>query len=352
MKRFLIIQTAFLGDAVLVTSILEKLHTFYPDAEIDVVVRMGNEGLFGAGTTGADRFDLPRPHSHPFLRHVFVWNKRRNKNRNLFALIRSLRSTEYDHIINCQRFFSTGLMTVLARGKEKIGFHKNPLSLFFTRSVEHEIPSGKSKESGHGIHEVDRLNALIAHLTDPVRPLPRLYPDQQARDDAERLLFQFTEGQGRYVCIAPASVWFTKQWPEAKWVELIKALPADMHIFLIGAPSDGALCTRIIRAAGRGEDISEEVTYMSSAVLMQGAAMNYVNDSAPLHFASAMNAPVTAVFCSTVPAFGFGPLRENGRVVETTEKLDCRPCGLHGNKACPQGHFRCALGIDVKAVRS
>ena len=83
---------------------------------------------------------------------------------------------------------------------------------------------------------------------------------------------------------------------------------------------------------------------------MQGATMNYVNDSGPLHIASAMNAPVTAVFCSTVPAFGFGPLRANGRVVETTENLTCRPCGLHGYKACPQGHFRCALDVEVGLV--
>jgi len=352
MKRFLIIQTAFLGDAVLVTSIVEKLHTFYPDAEIDLVVRMGNEGLFGAMTTGADRTDIPRPHAHPFLRHVFVWNKRRNKNKNLFALIGALCKTEYDHIINCQRFFSTGLMTVLARGKEKIGYGKNPLSFLFTRSVKHEIPSGHSKESGNDVHEVDRLNALIEHLTDASRPLPRLYPDQDAQDDAERILYQFTEGKGRYVCIAPASVWSTKQWPETKWVELIKALPAELHVFLVGAPSDRALCMRIVRAAGRGKDISEDLTLMSSAVLMQGAAMNYVNDSAPLHIASAMNAPVTVVFCSTVPSFGFGPLRANGRVVETTENLDCRPCGLHGHKECPKGHFRCALGIEVQAVHS
>ena len=80
--------------------------------------------------------------------------------------------------------------------------------------------------------------------------------------------------------------------------------------------------------------------------------MNYVNDSAPLHIASAMNAPVTAVFCSTVPSFGFGPLRENGRVVETPEDLDCRPCGLHGHRECPKGHFRCALGIEVFRVTS
>jgi heptosyltransferase-2 len=327
MKRFIVIQTAFLGDAVLVTSIVEKLHAWYPDAAIDLVVRKGNEGLF---------------EDHPFLRKLFVWDKRRAKNKNLFTLIGELRKTEYDHIINCQRFFSTGLMTVLARGKETIGFDKNPLSLGFSRTVKHTI--------GDGRHEVDRLNDLIAHLTDGSRPLPRLYPTPQARADAERLVFQHTEGQGRYVTIAPASVWFTKQWPEAKWVELIKALSPALHVFLIGAPGDHALCTRIAKAAGRGVVLAEELSLLASAALMEGAAMNYVNDSAPLHIASAMKAPVTAVFCSTVPAFGFGPLRENGRVVETTEKLDCRPCGLHGHRACPKGHFKCALGIGVEQV--
>ena len=329
MKRILVIQTAFLGDAVLVTSILEKLHAFYPDARIDLVVRKGNDGLF----TG-----------HPFIHTLHVWNKREGKTRALFRLIRQLRQNRYDHIINAQRFFSTGLMTVLARGKEKIGYDKNPLSFLFTRTVEHVI--------GDGRHEVDRLNALVAHLTDGNRPWPLLYPTSEARAVAERLVYQYTEGQGPYVTIAPASVWFTKQWPEHRWIELIKALPVDMHVFLIGAPSDGPLCQRIIKAAGRGHDLSEELSLLASAALMVGAAMNYVNDSAPLHIASAMNAPVTAVFCSTVPAFGFGPLRENGRVVETKEKLDCRPCGLHGYKACPKGHFRCAEGIQVKSVAS
>ena len=124
MKQLLVIQTAFLGDAVLVTSILEKLHTHYPDAAIDLVVRKGNDGLF----TG-----------HPFLRRLFVWNKRTAKNKALFTLIGELRRTEYDHIINCQRFFSTGLMTVMARGKEKVGYDKNPLSFLFTRTVKHVI---------------------------------------------------------------------------------------------------------------------------------------------------------------------------------------------------------------------
>jgi ADP-heptose:LPS heptosyltransferase len=86
---------------------------------------------------------------------------------------------------------------------------------------------------------------------------------------------------------------------------------------------------------------------LQSAALMKDAVMNYVNDSAPMHLASAMNAKTTAIYCSTVPEFGFGPLAADARVVEVTEKLDCRPCGLHGFKECPKGHFKCGRDIDV-----
>jgi heptosyltransferase-2 len=343
MKQFLVIQTAFLGDAVLVTSILEKLHAHHPDAAIDLVVRKGNDGLF----TG-----------HPFLNRLYIWDKRGSKNKNLFALISQLRKTEYDHIINCQRFFSTGLMTVMARGKEKVGYDKNPLSVIFTRTVKHII--------GDGRHEVDRLNALIEHLTDDQRPMPRLHPTAEDKAKVDGVLRSrgsssvgpleptktWQHERMSYVCIAPASVWFTKQWPEHKWIDLVKALPSEQQVFIIGAPGDTGLAQRIIAGSGRGVDLTKDLRLLESAALMEGAAMNYVNDSAPLHIASAMSAPVTAIFCSTVPAFGFGPLRANGRVAETAGELDCRPCGLHGHKACPKGHFRCAEEVSVKIVPS
>jgi heptosyltransferase-2 len=81
---------------------------------------------------------------------------------------------------------------------------------------------------------------------------------------------------------------------------------------------------------------------------MEQALMNYVNDSAPMHLASSMNAYTTAFFCSTVKEFGFYPLADNSIVAQVEEKLDCRPCGLHGLKACPQGHFNCAHHIKTE----
>ena len=90
---------------------------------------------------------------------------------------------------------------------------------------------------------------------------------------------------------------------------------------------------------------------LESAALMKDATMNYVNDSAPMHMASAMNAKTTAIYCSTIPAFGFGPLADNAKIVETKLTLDCRPCGVHGHKACPEGHFKCAFSIETSELQ-
>jgi heptosyltransferase-2 len=59
---------------------------------------------------------------------------------------------------------------------------------------------------------------------------------------------------------------------------------------------------------------------------------------------------VTAIFCSTIPAFGYTPLSDRSFIVETKEHLSCRPCGIHGRKACPEGHFKCGYGISTEAL--
>jgi len=97
------------------------------------------------------------------------------------------------------------------------------------------------------------------------------------------------------------------------------------------------------------EDMVEERTKQINdqlSQLLKYAHMNFVNDSAPMHFASAMNAPVAAVYCSTVPEFGYGPLSDIKYIIQRHESLYCRPCGLHGFATCPEGHFKCALEIE------
>lgn len=324
LKKILLIQTAFTGDVVLATPVAEKLHRFYPEAQIDFLVRKGNESLLK---------------DHPFIHETLVFDKKKEKMRNLFRLLSTIRKRKYDLVVNMHRFGSSGFLTGFSGAKERIGFDKNPFSFLFTKKIAHEIGTGK--------HEVRRNLELIEHLTDSRPERPKLYPSE-----ADRKFVSYHKNLGEYVCIAPTSVWFTKQWPAEKWIELIRIIPKNIRIYLLGAPGDSKLCEEILQNSRRDNmaNLAGHLSFLQSAALMEGAKMNYVNDSAPMHFASAMNAPVTAIYCSTVPAFGFGPLSDKSFVIETEEKLTCRPCGLHGYKECPEIHFKCALTIDPKKV--
>lgn len=318
MKKVLIIQTAFIGDVILSTPLIANLHQQFPNLQIDYLVKKGNETLLSG---------------HPGVRKVLVLNKE-NKWKSIRDNIRFIRREKYDLIINLHRFASSGLICVLSGAKQKIGFKKNPFSFLYSKSYKHAI--------GNGEHEVDRNLSLIASYCDVTIRKPSLYPSSEDYTFVSK--FQGTA----YYCLAPASIWFTKQAPISVWLKLIEKLSDSDHaIFLMGGPNDRALCDQISSASTKEvRSLAGELSIMQSVALLKNAKRNFVNDSGPLHFASAVNAPVTAFFCSTIPAFGFGPLSDDAKIIEVAN-LPCRPCGLHGYKTCPEGHFKCGFGLEI-----
>lgn len=326
--KILLIQTASIGDVVLATPLIEKLSEFYPKVILDVLVKKGIDPLLSG---------------HPKLSRIIIWDKSTGKYKKMRALLSQIRKEKYDAVINLQRFASTGLITALSGARIKVGFSKNPFSIFFTRALKHRI----SDNPANSEHEIHRNLSLIDSFTDINRNYPvRLYPSQS---DFAKVSHLKTHS---YITISPTSLWFTKQFPEEKWIEFLSAADKDLHIYFLGAKNDYPAAERIIKGCNLPNTLNlcGKLSFLESAALMRDAKMNFVNDSAPQHFASAMNAPVTAIFCSTVTAFGFGPLSENSAVVEIDEKLPCRPCGLHGYKKCPEGHFKCALNIKTEKL--
>ncbi len=328
--RFLLIQTAFLGDVVLATAVVEKLAIFYPGATIDFVVRKGAETLLA---------------HNPHLRKVWTWDKHQSKGFNLLKLIRDLRKEKYTHAINMQRFFSSGLLTVLSGAGYTAGYKKNPLSRLFTHAYPHLLSTAGTENP---IHEINRNQQLIALLTDALPAQPRIYPGA-----ADETAVENYKSAGPYYTLSPASVWATKQYPVQGWAALLNALPAANPVYLLGGKGDMELANAIIAEAerkGHIQNLCGTLSFGASAALMRDAVHNWTNDSAPLHLCSGVGAAVTAVFCSTVPAFGFGPTSPRGRIAEINDPLSCRPCGLHGHRACPEGHFKCAWDIKLEAL--
>ncbi len=303
MQRVLFIQTAFIGDAILGTAAVRALHA--KGFKVDVLVRKGNETFYL---------------NQPNVDQVWVWDKK-NKWKSWWSLLRGVRRVNYDKIYLAQRFFTMGLFSLLSGASEKIGYSQGWWSHFYKVRIAHRW--------GDNVHEVQRLMDLVG---------------------SEKLFRPFLEVQAHsvllpelpYITISPASVWQTKQAPLQVWQQVLYR-HEDKKVLLLGGPTDLAFlqeCMAQLKHPNM-EIKAGQYSLLQSGYVMKHAVMNFVNDSGPLHLCSATNAPVTAFFCSTIPAFGFGPLSDVSVVLETKEELPCRPCGMHGHSRCPKWHFKC-----------
>jgi heptosyltransferase-2 len=319
-NKVLLIQTAFIGDVILATPIISELSRIYPTIQIDVLVRKGNEALLI---------------NQPNVNEIFTLNKKEKKIPQLFQFIKRFRKEKYDEIINLHRFASTGIITAFSGAKKTIGFNKNPFSFCYNISIKHSLYNQS--------HEVERNLMCIAHHNAKKIVKPELFPTESNYNKIKEYQSE------TYYCLAPSSVWFTKQLPIQKWVKLVNILDKKGTVYLLGGPDDRDLCNKIISnsSATKTINLAGNLSFLESAALMQSAERNYVNDSGPLHICSAMNAKVTAFFCSTTPKFGFGPLSDDSKIIENQENLSCKPCGIHGHKTCPKAHFKCGNEILI-----
>lgn len=319
MARHLVIQPAFLGDAVLALPLIGRLKTLFPSAEVHALVRTDVAPLL---------------EGHPWISRLWTWDKTW---RGWLTLLHQLRPHHWEGVWVVQRFFRSGLLGRLLPASLYVTYDKNPLSWLYTRRAPHRI--------GDGTHEVDRVLALAAAagLTPERPPLPWLFPPETARQKVARWI----ERQP-YLILAPTSRWPTKEAPFRLWEAFLHNVPPSYTIYLTGLPSDRPRLEPLARAHPAAHNLGGALTLPELAALVQSATRVYTVDSALTHIASALGRPTTTVFCSTVPAFGFGPLAPHSTLVETPRPLSCRPCGLHGKTACPLGHFACGHSLPLQ----
>lgn len=322
-KNILVIQTAFIGDVIMTTPLFAGIRKVYPQAGIDVVVNSKHTQLLD---------------NNPHIRRVLGFNKSGRKILNLLMLIRSIRRENYDLALSMQIHLSSSLMMFLGGIPRRIGSARQRM---LTRPVV--FPKG--------LHIRKRAVMLLRELKEDDYDLQtRLYPSQEDHQQASQFL---KKSEGFRIGIAPGSVWETKKWPMANYVEVIAGLPDHMSVYLIGGgKEDELLCEEIVRQ-NPGRTIintAGKLSLLQSAALIGQLDLVLCNDSAPLHMANAMETPVFGIFGPTVKRFGCYPYRVDDKMIEID--LYCRPCSKHGGKVCPEGHFRCMKDIAPSRVLS
>lgn len=186
---------------------------------------------------------------------------------------KQLRQCEYDAVINLHGQFKGGLVTRLARAKNKLGPPKR----------------------NEAVHAVDACLEVIRPLAgdlDDIR-FPWTCPAWEAGPGALR------------VAIAPCSRHASKNWPLDRYIELAKTLLEyeGLQIHLLGGPGEADACRRMEEtlASDRVSNLCAATPLEALGGVLKAMDLVVCNDSGPMHMAAAVETPVLALFGPTNP---------------------------------------------------
>jgi heptosyltransferase-2 len=335
-QKILIVQTAFLGDLILTLPLIQRLGEALPGSRITALVIPSTAEVLL---------------NHPAVSDHLIFDKRARDRglRGLLNMARRLRQERFDLALVPHRSLRSALLAALSGIPRRVGFNTSTGFFLFTDTVMYH----------RGRHEVQRnlglLNAIGVRAVE--RPA-RVYPGENHRRQAQAFLarHEISSRKG-LIGVAPGSVWPTKRWLPEGYASVVRHLRErdGRSVVLFGGVEDRRLCLQIAQRAGQGIPVAAgELSVLSAAALMERCRVVISNDSAAAHLAAAVRCPVVVIFGPTVPEFGFVPLGDDHLVLQAD--VDCRPCGIHGGKACPRKTFACMRAITpekvLQAVRS
>lgn len=334
-RRIGIWQTAFLGDAVLTLPLIQAVKGRFPSAEVHLFTRAGVDSLFTAQRELAS--------VRPFAK--------RGAQKSLFAANRlgnELAAEGFDLWISPHKSLRSALVARAVGAPMRIGYDQ---PWYNWLAYTHLVPRRFDE-----LDEVERLMQLALPLGIPPTP-PKAHLDlpDTARAQAAAAFSPFPAGVP-ILGIHPGSTWPTKCWPVEHFAQVARmALSGGASVALFAGPGEEALANRIEQdCAGQGStsglllNLAGRLPLPALAAALPLLSAYLTNDSGPMHLAWVQDVPLVALFGPTVRQLGFFPRGEHSRVLEMS--MDCRPCGLHGHKACPRKHHACMRDITPGAA--
>ena len=195
-KRVLIIQTAFLGDAILTLPLVQVLKQKNPGWQIDFLCIPATSILFK---------------HNPLINKLIVYNKRGGDS---FTRIKKEVKNNYDIVISPHRSSRSSLIAYFSKSQKRITFDKSSLSFLYTDKVKyitevHEIQRNLSLLSPLGIKEDNIVKPELYLSSEEENKINELFAAEKITDTDD------------LIALAPGSVWFTKRYPKEKFSEVL-----------------------------------------------------------------------------------------------------------------------------------
>ncbi len=289
-QKILLVRVSSLGDVVHNMPAVADIRRLYPDAQIDWLVEESFVELVTlvAGVRRAIPFALRR------------WRKRilsPSTWREIKAFRRALAAERYDLVIDCQGLIKTAWVASWARGP-LVGLgnrtdgagYEWPVRFFYSRRVP----------IAPRTHVVERTRQLVAQAIGAPAPQPLdeidfgLDTSRAARALAETGLNLPVP----YVVFVHATSRADKQWPDASWIELGRALVARGASLVLpwGSDAERATSERLAKEFGAAAIVPPRLSLPAVVGLLDAAAATVGVDTGLVHIAAALKRPTVELY--------------------------------------------------------
>ncbi len=326
-KRILIRATNWIGDSIMSLPALVETKRNFPEAHISVLLRPWVKPIF---------------ESHPCVDEIIVYDKKRDKSRNLLELariIRMLRNRQFDMAILFQNAFEAALIAFFSGIRIRLGLDTDGRRFLLSHPV---------KRRTHQHHVENYLDILrgIGIRTKETEPV--LYIKDRHISEAEMILKECgIETDKPLIGLAPGAMYGpAKRWPARYFATIgdwaVKRWGAK--VVIMGSRKEMDICANV-NALMKEDAINlcGKTDLGVSMGIIKRCNMLVSNDSGLMHIAAALGVATIAIFGSTDPA-ATGPRGAHFRIIR--HDIPCSPCF---RRECPYD-LQCLYSVTPDQV--
>jgi heptosyltransferase II len=352
-RRILVRGVNWLGDAVMTTPALLRLHEKFPESHITLLTPEKLRDLWL---------------HHPAVNETISFAAGDNP----ISIGKKLRTGNFDLALVLPNSPRSALEVWMGKIPLRIGYARPWRNLLLTikvpprsetvkmrkrtpREIRDLIRTPKTQtlppSSSHHVYEYLHLASALGASAELLRPQLFVTTEEIEAVRSELSLEDTKYRRPFFGVNAGAEYGRAKRWPVEKFIETIQAVQqrAVCNWIIFGGPGDVRLAYEIERALDDGSSIFNRAGQTSLRELMAAMKLCRVlltNDTGPMHVAAALGTPVVVPFGSTSPELTGPGAPGDARHHLIKSDAPCSPCFL---RKCPID-FRCMNGITVERV--
>jgi len=159
-----------IGDVLASSILFEALRSKYPQAELHYVI---NSHTF------------PVIENNPFIdKIIFITPEIEDSKWRFFQFLKSVRKEKYEIVIDVYSKFSSNLITLFSKAKNKISYHKKYTSFIYSNNIKRL----KQSENNASLAIENRLKLLKPLQVDFANITPRIYLTKKEIQDSKQFL--------------------------------------------------------------------------------------------------------------------------------------------------------------------